>query len=157
MSTSDEPRRGKTRRLMALFLLVSLAALFVAACGDDDDDGGSTNASSSSSGDVPEWCGDEKVTLGIQDGGGLNDWSKQSFEQVQAAVEDCPNIEDTIVVNAGFDPQKAVSGMQGMIAQGANALSARAPGSRKRSLLRSDPVAMRATIGNSRSAEKPTT
>ena len=123
MSTHDEPRRGRPRRYIALFALVALSALLVAACGDDDDDGGDgTTAASAASGDAPEWCGDEAVTLGIQDGGGLNDWSKQSFEQVQAAVDDCPNIEDTIVVNAGFDPQKAVSGLQGMIAQNANAI-----------------------------------
>jgi ribose transport system substrate-binding protein len=124
MSTNDEPRRRNPRRYIALFALVALAALFVAACGDDDsDDGDNTSTgASAATGDAPEWCGDEKVTLGIQDGGGLNDWSKQSFEQVQAAVEQCPNIEDTIVVNAGFDPQKAVSGLQGMIAQNANAI-----------------------------------
>jgi ribose transport system substrate-binding protein len=120
MSTNDEPR-VKARRGVLLLALIVAASLVLAACGDDgDDDGDSTSASSG--GDTPEWCGDEKVTLGIQDGGGLNDWSKQSFEQVQAAVEDCPNIEDTIVVNAGFDPQKAVSGIQGMVAQGANAI-----------------------------------
>ena len=29
------------------------------------------------------WCGEEGVTLGIQDGGGLNAWSKESLKQVQ--------------------------------------------------------------------------
>jgi ribose transport system substrate-binding protein len=120
MSTHDEPR-VKTRKAALLLALVVTASLALAACGDDgDDDGDSTSASSG--GDVPEWCGDEKVTLGIQDGGGLNDWSKQSLEQVQLGVDQCPNIEDTIIVNAGFDPQKAVSGIQGMVAQGANAI-----------------------------------
>jgi ribose transport system substrate-binding protein len=99
-----------------------VAALVLAACGGDDDDDGGADSASAASGDVPEWCGDEKVTLGIQDGGGLNDWSKQSFEQVQEAVKACPNIDDTVVVNAGFDPQKAVSGLQSMISQQANAI-----------------------------------
>jgi ribose transport system substrate-binding protein len=122
MSINDEPRRGLTRsRLALLAALVVVPALLLAACGDDDGDDGGTGASAGG-GDVPDWCGDEEVTLGIYDGGGLNDWSKQSFEQVQAAVEDCPQITDTIVTNAGFDPQKGVSGLQGMIAQGANAI-----------------------------------
>ncbi|HWV84036.1 MAG TPA: substrate-binding domain-containing protein, partial [Capillimicrobium sp.] len=34
----------------------------------------------------------------------------------------CPNITDTVVVNAGFDPQKATSGIQSMISQGVNAI-----------------------------------
>jgi ribose transport system substrate-binding protein len=122
MSTHDESRRAQPRRVALLASLVVLAALALAACGGDDDDSGDASAGASAGGDAPEWCGDEQVTLGIQDGGGLNDWSKQSFEQVQEAVKDCPNIEDTIVVNAGFDPQKAVSGLQGMISQQADAI-----------------------------------
>ena len=43
-----------------------------------------------------------------------------------------------------------------LIAQGATSASARAPGNRKRSLLRSEPSAIRQMIGSSRAAAKPT-
>lgn len=130
MSTHDQPRRlSSGHRLALLAALVVVSAVVLAACGSDDDDdsadtsaGADTSASADTSAAAPEWCGDEPVTLGIQDGGGLNDWSKQSFEQVKVAADECPAIEDTIVVNAGFDPQKAVSGLQGMVAQDANAI-----------------------------------
>jgi ribose transport system substrate-binding protein len=125
MSNHDQSRPVLSGgRLALLAALVVVAALGLAACGSDDDSDstGDTSASADTGGDSPDWCGDEPVTLGIQDGGGLNDWSKQSFEQVKIAADECPAIEDTIVVNAGFDPQKAVSGLQGMVAQNANAI-----------------------------------
>jgi ribose transport system substrate-binding protein len=101
--------------------------------GDDDDGGGGGNAAgdtaaegggSGAPGDPSNWCGDKEVTLGIYDGGGLNDWSKESLKQVKLEAEKCPAIKKQIVVNAGFDPQKGVSGLRGLIAQGANAIVA---------------------------------
>ncbi|MGH7293226.1 MAG: substrate-binding domain-containing protein, partial [Myxococcota bacterium] len=129
---------------VALLVLVALlAALVLSACG-----GGSSSSSSSpettteneaepeSSGGSAEnegetetaasgenaYCGPEGITLGIQDGGGLNSWSKESLEQVQIASKACPSVEKEIIVDADFEPQKAVSGIQSMISQGANAI-----------------------------------
>jgi ribose transport system substrate-binding protein len=105
------------------------AALALGACGSSSTSGSSGNASSgsgtsasSSSGGNPSWCGGKSITLGIQDGGGLNAWSAASLAEVKKEVTKCPAIRKTIVVNAGFDPQKGTSGIQSMIAQGANAI-----------------------------------
>lgn len=68
------------------------------------------------------WCGDEPMVLGIQDGGGLNAWSVESFNQVREEAEKCDSVENTIVVNANFDPQAAISGLQGMIAQSVDSI-----------------------------------
>jgi ribose transport system substrate-binding protein len=120
-------KRSRARGLALLILGVLLAALALSACG-----GGSSSSSESSessegssttaSGSSEAWCGPEGVTLGIQDGGGLNAWSKESLHQVQLEAKKCPAVEKEIVVNAGFEPQKAVSGLQSMVAQGANAI-----------------------------------
>jgi len=125
-------RRTAARTLVAFALL---PLLVLSACGSSDDDGDSTQAAtaaastaaadttaSESSGGAPEWCGDKEIKLGIQDGGGLNAWSAASLEQVKLEAAKCPNITDTVVVNAGFDPQKATSGIQSMISQGVNAI-----------------------------------
>jgi len=130
-----------------LALVALLAALVLSACGG----GGSTSSPSTSEstteaetetegagGAAAEeenegetetaaagenaWCGPEGITLGIQDGGGLNAWSKESLEQVQSVSKNCPAVEKEIVVDADFEPQKAVSGIQSMISQGANAI-----------------------------------
>ena len=139
---SARPDRSRVKGAALLVLVALLAALVLSACGG----GGSSSSSSSettteteteteSGGGAGEegetetaaagseaWCGEEGVTLGIQDGGGLNAWSKESLEQVQLISKACPAVEKEIVVDADFEPQKAVSGIQSMISQGANAI-----------------------------------
>lgn len=138
MSTNKESTRrlapGRVKLMFVAF--AALLALAVSACGSDDGDSGTTDevaATDATTGDGTEveaaspqdpasWCGDEPITLGIYDGGGLNSWSAESKKQVEQEAAKCDAIEDTIVVDAGFDPQVGVSGLQGMIAQGANAI-----------------------------------
>ncbi len=137
---SVRPERSRVKGAALLVLVALLAALVLSACGG----GGSSSSSSSSEGAATEsegegssnggeskpasaegenaWCGPEGITLGIQDGGGLNNWSKESLEQVQVASKACPAVEKEIIVDADFEPQKAVSGIQSMISQGANAI-----------------------------------
>jgi len=120
-------RRRSRNRGLVLLAVLALAAL-LAGCGSDDgssdttkaaDTGSTTTASTGAGGD---WCGPKEITLGIQDGGGLNGWSKESLKQVKLEAAKCPQIKKTIVVNAGFDPQKAISGLTGLVAQGSNAV-----------------------------------
>lgn len=119
--------RGLSRLRICAGLTAIAATLTLAACGSDDSSSSSSasasGSSSASSGDRPAWCGDKQVTLGIQDGGGLNAWSAASLAQVKREAKLCPSIKKQIVVNAGFDPQKATSGLQSMIAQGAKAIT----------------------------------
>jgi ribose transport system substrate-binding protein len=130
MSSHDQGRRLKWRRtaiLSALFALV--CALVLSACGSSGSDDSSKSTSTAASAgaakpasNAPTWCGKKAITLGIQDGGGLNAWSKSSYDQVKIEAAKCPQIKKTLTVNAGFDPQKSVSGFRGMVAQGANAI-----------------------------------
>src|ERR1700710_207510 len=140
---SARPNRSRVKGAALLVLVALLAALVLSACGggsssssssetppeaeteaepaaggEGEEEGGTETAAAGSS----EWCGEEGVTLGIQDGGGLNNWSKESQEQVQMMSKKCPAVEKEIVVDADFEPQKAVSGIQSMISQGANAI-----------------------------------
>jgi ribose transport system substrate-binding protein len=142
---SARPDRSRVKGAALLVLVALLAALVLSACGGGgSSSSGSTSESSGASeaeaeesggGEAEEeggtetaaagskeWCGEEGVTLGIQDGGGLNNWSKESQEQVQMVSKECPAVEKEIVVDADFEPQKAVSGIQSMISQGANAI-----------------------------------
>jgi ribose transport system substrate-binding protein len=141
---SARPDRSRVKGAALLVLVGLLAALVLSACGSSSssssESGSATEAeaesgSSGSAGDEKEeggtetaaagsgeWCGEEGITLGIQDGGGLNTWSKESLEQVQIASKACPAVEKEIIVDADFEPQKAISGIQSMISQGANAI-----------------------------------
>lgn len=120
-------KRSRARGLALLILGVLFAALALSACGGSSSSSSESSESSEGSGTTSTasseaWCGSEGVVLGIQDGGGLNAWSKESLKQVQQEAAKCPSVEKEIVVNAGFEPQKAVSGLQSMVAQGANAI-----------------------------------
>lgn len=120
-------RRKRRGRLALASVGLVVASLALSACGDDEESSGgaadtSTNAASNGGSDKPYWCGDKEITLGIQDGGGLNAWSAESLRQVKLEAAKCPAVKDTIVVNAGFEPQKATSGIQSMISQGAEAI-----------------------------------
>ncbi|MFT3865630.1 MAG: substrate-binding domain-containing protein [Solirubrobacterales bacterium] len=138
---SARPDRARVKGVALLALIALLAALVLSACGGGGSssssettsessatesegegaaNGGETETASSEGEDA--WCGSEGVTLGIQDGGGLNAWSKESLEQVQMVSKSCPAVEKEIVVDADFEPQKAVSGIQSMISQGADAI-----------------------------------
>src|ERR1700749_2440061 len=139
---SARPDRSRVKGVALLALVALLAALVLSACGGGESSSsssssestGATEAESESTGGEAEgetetaaagenaWCGEEGVTLGIQDGGGLNAWSKESLEQGQMISKACPAVEKEIVVDADFEPQKAVSGIQSMISQGANAI-----------------------------------
>lgn len=128
MSVNRRARAKGPALLVALGVL--FAALALSACGGGDDSsstaatdsGGESTTASGGSGGATAWCGEDGVVLGIQDGGGLNAWSKESLNQVQMVAKECPAVEKEIIVNAGFEPQKAVSGIQSMVAQGANAI-----------------------------------
>jgi len=130
MSSHDQGRRLRWRRTAILSTLFALVcALVLSACGSSGSDDSTKSTSTAASGGAtkaasgaPEWCGKKAITLGIQDGGGLNAWSKSSFDQVKIEAAKCPQIKKTLTVNAGFDPQKSVSGFRGMVAQGANAI-----------------------------------
>lgn len=120
-------KRSRARGLALLILGVLLAALALSACGGSSSSSSSSSSSeegssTTASGSSEAWCGSEGVTLGLQDGGGLNAWSKESLKLAQEEAAKCPAVEKEIVVNAGFEPQKAVSGLQSMVAQGANAI-----------------------------------
>jgi ribose transport system substrate-binding protein len=129
MSIHEWARRLSWRRTAVLSVLAALAcALALSACGSSKNDN-TTSVATAAKGTAAKtpsaddaWCGKKSVTLGIYDGGGLNAWSKESLKQVQIEAKKCPSIKKQIVVNAGFDPSKGVSGVRGLVAQGANAI-----------------------------------
>ena len=121
----DGSTRGVAARALGVAAVASSLAL--AACGSSSSgtsSGGTTatgTGASAASAATP-WCGKKPITLGIQDGGGLNGWSKASLQQVLLEAKKCPAVKKTIVVNAGFDLQKAISGLNSLVARGANAI-----------------------------------
>ncbi len=67
------------------------------------------------------FCGTKPIVLGIHDGFGINGWSKSSMAAVRSEAAKCPNVKQIVRIGQG-DLQKSIADVNGMVAQGINAL-----------------------------------
>jgi ribose transport system substrate-binding protein len=68
------------------------------------------------------FCGKKNITLGIEDGFGINAWSAYSLAAVQVEAAKCPNVK-VISIASGGDLQKMISDINSLVTQGANAIA----------------------------------
>lgn len=119
------------------------AALLMAACGGTADDAGDSGDAAGAgdaaadpgtadgsegtddgeaAGDVPAWCGPDEITLGFTDGFGGNSWRLVTTASGRAEAAKCPSVTEFLYADGQGDTQKAISDIQGMVAQGVDAL-----------------------------------
>jgi ribose transport system substrate-binding protein len=112
------------RRAVALGAAAALT-LGVTACGSSDsgsgDSGGSSQASASG-GNAPAWCGKKDVKVALADGNGNNTWQRITRYMAEVEAKKCPNVTGFTYTDGQGDTQKAISDIQGLVAQGTNAL-----------------------------------
>ena len=77
---------------------------------------------SASTGGVPAWCGTNDITLSVSDGFGGNNWRRITSGEAAAEAKKCPNITEYIYTDGQGDTQKAISDLNGLAAQGVNAM-----------------------------------
>lgn len=132
--------RGSRSALLASVAV--LGAVSLAACGSSGNNSSAAGSSSGGSGSVggkaitagmdalqktsgklpgTAFCGTKKIKLGIHDGLGINAWSKASYAVVRSEAARCPNVTQLVGAGGG-DVQKTISDINGMVAQGINAL-----------------------------------
>jgi ribose transport system substrate-binding protein len=114
----------------------AIMALGLAACSSAASSGSASSSGSSgtgitlseaqeiaSAGITPStaFCGKKQITLGIEDGFGINAWSQESMVAVRSEAAKCPNVK-TIVQIGGGELETAISQINSMVAQGANAI-----------------------------------
>ncbi len=113
----------KRHTLRAVALATGLAAV-LAGCGS----GGGSNAaqpstqSASPLAGAPSWCGSKQITLGLLDGFGGNSWRLVTTASGEDEVKKCPSVTKYLYADGQGDTQKAISDIQGMVAQGVNAM-----------------------------------
>jgi ribose transport system substrate-binding protein len=131
---------SKSARRAALSLIALIAAaLVVSACGSSGSGSSSGSASTnpagakaisltadqeiSKSGVISDtsFCGTKPLTLGIQDGFGVNAWSQESLAAVRSEAAKCKNVKQIVAIGGG-DLQKSISDVNSMVAQGAKAI-----------------------------------
>ncbi len=67
------------------------------------------------------FCGKKPITLGIEDGFGINAWSQESMAAVRSEAAKCPNVKTIVEIGGGQLPT-SISQVNSMVAQGANAI-----------------------------------
>jgi ribose transport system substrate-binding protein len=71
---------------------------------------------------VPSWCGSTKVSFGLADGFGDNNWRKVTVGEAKAEVAKCPSVSSFSYTDGQGNTQKAISDLQGLVAKGTQAL-----------------------------------
>jgi ribose transport system substrate-binding protein len=78
--------------------------------------------SPAASGGIPAWCGTKDITLSVSDGFGGNNWRRITSGEAAAEAKKCPNITQYIYTDGQGDVQKSISDLNGLAAQGVNAM-----------------------------------
>ncbi len=68
-----------------------------------------------------KWCGTKKITVGVEDGVGLNGWSATSYATVRSELAKCSNVTQIVTAGQG-DLTKAIANTNADVSQGVNAI-----------------------------------
>jgi ribose transport system substrate-binding protein len=74
--------------------------------------------------DIKGLCGTKKITVGMSDLFGGNSWRKITRAEFENEASKCPTITKVLYTDAQNNPQKQISDLNGLVAQGVNVLVA---------------------------------
>jgi ABC-type sugar transport system substrate-binding protein len=116
--------KGKVGKLLAVLAAAGLATA-VAACGSSSkssSSGGGGGSTGKSVAGAPSWCGSKKITLALADGFGDNNWRRITTAEARDEAKACPSVTKFVYTDGQGNTQKAISDIQGLVAQGVNAM-----------------------------------
>lgn len=73
-------------------------------------------------GDTPSWCGPDEITLALADGFGGNNWRRITSAEAEDEASKCPSVTEYLYADGQGDTQKSISDINGLVAQGVDAL-----------------------------------
>ncbi|MDF1671525.1 MAG: substrate-binding domain-containing protein [Roseovarius sp.] len=71
---------------------------------------------------ISDFCGDKPVRVALVDGFGGNSWRRITRFEFEDEASKCDNISEIIYVDGQNNPQKTISDLQGLVAQGIEAI-----------------------------------
>ena len=104
----------RRRKLAAAISAATLASLLFA--------GMSTGVTGASAASRPSWCGPKKITLGLTDGFGGNNWRLVTTASGKAEAAKCSSVKKFLYADGQGNVTKAISDIKGMVAKGAKAI-----------------------------------
>jgi ribose transport system substrate-binding protein len=111
---------GRTLAALATAGLVTVVAACGSSSNSSSSSGGSTSGSSVAG--APSWCGSKKITLALADGFGDNNWRRITTAEARDEAKKCPNVTKFVYTDGQGNTQKAISDIQGLVAQGVNGM-----------------------------------
>jgi len=84
--------------------------------------GVAAGVSSASAATKPSWCGPKKITMGLTDGFGGNNWRLVTTASARAEVAKCASVTKLLYADGQGNTTKAISDIKGMVAKGVKAL-----------------------------------
>ena len=71
---------------------------------------------------TPSWCGPKKITVALADGFAANNWRRITTAEAQDELKKCPSVTKFVHTDGQGNTQKAISDIDGLVAQGVNAI-----------------------------------
>jgi len=102
------------RKIAAAISTAALASMLLT--------GVTAGATSANAATRPSWCGPKKITMGLTDGFGGNNWRLVTTASAKDEVAKCSSVTQLLYADGQGDTQKAISDINGMVAKGVNAL-----------------------------------
>lgn len=130
-------------RKLGSVVVLATASLLLTACGGSSSTSGASSTPASSAGssssaaaagsatviqigalpfDITKYCGTKKMVVGILDAYGGNGWAQGKKAMLTKLSKQCPNVSNVLYVDANFDLQKYIAGLNSLVAQGANVI-----------------------------------
>jgi ribose transport system substrate-binding protein len=107
----------RRRNITAAFSAVAMAALLLSGCASS-----ATNTDDPNAGDRPSWCGPNKITMGLTDGFGGNNWRLVTTASARDEIAKCSSVTELLYADGQGDTTKAISDINAMVAKGVKAL-----------------------------------
>lgn len=104
----------RRRKLAAAFSAAAVASMLF---------GGITAIPANAANHVtPSWCGPTKITMGLTDGFGGNNWRLVTTAAAQDEAKKCKSVTKLLYADGQGNTTKAISDIRGMVAKGVKAL-----------------------------------
>jgi ribose transport system substrate-binding protein len=124
----------RRRRAVAAFAALTATVLTAAACSSTANTPASSGTGGAAGGplgqvgttadliDISKVCGSKQIKVALADGFGGNSWRKVTRAEFEAEAKKCPNITQVLYTDGQNNPQKAISDINGLVAQGVDVI-----------------------------------
>jgi ribose transport system substrate-binding protein len=110
----EETKMISRRKIAAAISTAALASMLLT--------GVTAGATSANAATRPSWCGPKKITMGLTDGFGGNNWRLVTTASAKDEVAKCSSVTQLLYADGQGNTTKAISDIKGMVAKGVKAL-----------------------------------